>query len=72
MENMTPNDHKRIYENSDAENLKFLCDEILAAPILKEYRPKIYNIAKINAIKKRPSLQPCCGQQSFYCQCNAD
>jgi hypothetical protein len=55
---------------NDSENLKRLCAEILAAPILKEYRPRIYQMAEFMQIG--PILTPCCNAMHIYCQCNAD
>lgn len=55
---------------NDTENLKRLCAEILSAPILKEYRPRIYQMAEFMQIG--PILTPCCNSMHIYCQCNAD
>jgi hypothetical protein len=55
---------------NDSENLKRLCSEILNAPILKEYRPRIYQMAEFMQIG--PILTPCCNSLEIYCQCNAD
>lgn len=56
--------------SNDTENLNRLCAEILAAPILKEYRPSIYQMAEF--MQLQPILTPCCNQHHIYCQCNAD
>lgn len=56
--------------SNDSENLKRLCAEILKAPILNMYRPKIYEMAEFMAIA--PILTPCCNSMHIYCQCNAD
>jgi hypothetical protein len=71
-----------IAASNDKQNLQLLCAEILSAPILKEYRPKIYEMAermdqkiknKNEVIKQeRSKLTPCCNLHPIFCQCNAD
>jgi hypothetical protein len=71
-----------IFIYSDLQKLTLLCSEILAAPILNVYRPKIYEMAEFITDKLRAqeekkqamfyNLEPCCKQPHFFCQCNAD
>jgi hypothetical protein len=79
-------DKQDIAISNDSENLKRLCFEILAAPILNVYRPKIYEMAEFITNKlifeeekkekkyysRLSKLTSCCKQYEIYCQCNAD
>jgi hypothetical protein len=70
LKKLSINEKQDIAISNDSENLKRLCAEILNAPILNMYRPKIYEMAEYMTLQ--PILTPCCKQVHIYCQCNAD